>query len=105
MKNNRRTKIKTGDTVIVLSGDSKGETGVVKQVNKSDYTAVVEGVNMVKKHVRPTAEAPGGIVDKEAPLHLSKLMLVDANGVASRTKVDYVDGKKVRKSKKTQEVI
>ena len=105
MRNNRRTKIKTGDTVIVLSGDSKGETGVVKQVSKSDYTAVVEGVNMVKKHVRPTAEAPGGIVDKEAPLHLSKLMLVDANVVASRTKVEYVDGKKVRKSKKTQEVI
>ena len=105
MKNNKRTKIKTGDTVIVLSGDSKGETGVVKQVNKNDYTAVVEGVNMVKKHVKPTAKSPGGIIDKEAALHLSKLMLVDASGVASRVKVEYVDGKKVRKSKKTQEVI
>ena len=102
-------KIKKGDTVIVLSGKDKGKNGkvlrIVKFKTNPRVKAVVEGVNKVKKHVRPTAESPGGIIDKEAALHLSKLMLVDANGVASRTKVEFVDGKKVRKSKKTQEVI
>ena len=101
-----KSHIRKGDTVVVLSGDSKGETGVVEVVFATEYTAIVEGVNMVKRHVRPSAEQPGGIIEKEAPLHLSKLMLVDANGQASRIKKERNEnGKLVRVSKKTQEVI
>jgi large subunit ribosomal protein L24 len=98
--------IKKGDTVVVLSGDSKGDTGVVEAVFAADYRALVKGVNMVKRHVRPNADQMGGIIEKEASIHLSNLMLVDANGAASRIKNGRDDnGKKVRISKKTQEVI
>jgi len=109
MKNldNKKIKlhIKKGDTVVVLSGDSKGETGVVQKVLVDDYRAIVEGVNKVKRHVKPSADSPGGIVEQEAPIHISNLMLVDANGVASRVKREKREGKTVRVSKKTQEVI
>lgn len=107
-KSNKKIKshIRTGDTVKVLSGDSKGDTGTVKQVFVEDYRAIVEGVNMVKRHVRPSAEQPGGIVEKEAPIHISNLMLVDADGQASRIKRDRDEkGKLVRVSKKTQQII
>lgn len=101
-----KSHIKKGDTVKVLSGDSKGDTGVVEVVFAADYRAIVKGVNMVKRHVRPTADQMGGIVEKEAPIHISNLMLVDANGEASRIKKQRDEnGKKVRISKKTQEVI
>lgn len=101
-----KSHIKKGDTVKVLSGDSKGDTGVVEVVFAADYRAIVKGVNMVKRHVRPTADQMGGIVEKEAPIHISNLMLVDANGEASRIKQQRDEnGKKVRISKKTQEVI
>lgn len=101
-----KSHIKKGDTVVVLSGDSKGETGVVKEVLRKEYRAVVEGVNMVKRHVRPSAEQAGGIVEKEASIHISNLMLVDENGTASRIKRQRNEnGKLVRVSKKTQEVI
>ena len=101
-----KSHIRKGDTVVVLSGDSKGETGVVEAVFAAEYRAIVKGVNMVKRHVRPSAEQPGGIIEKEAPLHMSKLMLVDAEGKASRIKRERNEnGKLVRVSKKTQEVI
>jgi large subunit ribosomal protein L24 len=105
-KNLTKSHIKKGDTVKVLSGDSKGDTGVVEVVLAAQYRAIVKGVNMVKRHVRPTADQVGGIVEKEASIHISNLMLVDANGLASRvTKQLDENGKKVRISKKTQEVI
>lgn len=98
--------IRKGDTVVVLSGDSKGDTGVVEAVFAVEYRALVKGVNMVKRHVKPNADQMGGIIEKEASIHISNLMLVDANGKASRIKNDRDDkGKKVRISKKTQEVI
>jgi large subunit ribosomal protein L24 len=101
-----KSHIKKGDTVVVLSGDSKGDTGVVEAVLAADYRAIVKGVNMVKRHVKPNADQMGGIVEKEAPIHISNLMLVDADGKASRVKNGRDDnGKKVRISKKTQEVI
>jgi len=101
-----KSQIRKGDNVVVLSGDSKGDTGVVEAVFPAEYRAIVKGVNMVKRHVRPSAEQPGGIIEKEAPIHISNLMLVDANGVASRIKMEKDEnGKKVRVSKKTQEVI
>ncbi len=106
-KQNTPTKlhIKTGDTVLVLSGDDKGKKGVVKQVFPSEYRAIVEGINKVKRHVKPTAERTGGIEEREAPLHISKLMLVDAEGIASRIKREVRNGQKVRVSKKTSAVI
>lgn len=97
--------IKKGDTVLVLSGADKKKTGKVLKVIPEQYRAVVEGINKVKRHVKPTAESPGGIFEKEAAIHISNLMLVDANGTASRIKKEKVDGKTVRVSKKTQEVI
>ena len=107
MKKNQiiKSHIKKGDRVMVIAGESKGDIGVVQKVIPADYRAVVEGVNKVKRHVRPTAEQPGGITEKEAAIHISNLMLVDANDVPSRVKVEVRDGKKVRVSKKTGEVI
>jgi len=99
-----KLKIKTGDTVKVIAGDHKGEEGKVAKVI-SKNRAIVEGVNMISKHTKPSADNPqGGIVKREASLHISNLMLVE-NGAT--TKVGYrMDGdKKVRFSKKSKEVI
>lgn len=103
--------IKTGDKVLILSGDSKGLTGTVTRIFTDTYRAIVdgEGIRKAKRHVRPTAESPGGIVERDMPIHISNLKLVDAQGVASRVKHEEreVNGKMktVRVSKKTQEVI
>jgi large subunit ribosomal protein L24 len=101
-----KSHIKKGDTVVVLSGDSKGDTGVVEAVFAAEYRAIVKGVNMVKRHVRPSAEQMGGIIEKEASIHISNLMLLDANGERSRIKNERNEnGAKIRVSKKTKEVI
>ena len=73
-----KLKIKTGDNVKVIAGDHKGITGKVTRVYKEKNKAIVEGVNMVSKHTKPSAKNPqGGIVKKEAPIHISNLLLVD----------------------------
>jgi large subunit ribosomal protein L24 len=100
--------IKTGDIVKVLSGDDKGKTGKVLSVNLEKRSALVEGLNMVTKHVKPTATNPqGGIEKKEASIHVSNLMLVDPKtGEATRIGRKLGEnGKLVRYSKKTGEVI
>lgn len=98
--------LKRGDKVRVLSGSSKGKEGSVLAVNAKTYRAVVEGVNFVKKHVKPTNDNPGGIVEQEAPVHISNLMLVDPkSGEATRIRRDKVDGKSVRVSVKSGEII
>lgn len=99
--------IKKDDTVKVLAGEYKGQTGKVIRVYPEKNKALVEGINVVKKHNKPTAENPqGGITEMEAPVHLSNLMYVDANGDASRVGRKKDDqGKLVRYSKKTQEII
>ncbi|MCF6223762.1 MAG: 50S ribosomal protein L24 [Flavobacteriaceae bacterium] len=100
-----KLKIKTGDTVKVIAGDHKGEKGKIVKVFIDKNRAIVEGVNMVSKHTKPSADNPqGGIVKKEASLHISNLMLVEGDGA---TKVGYrMEGdKKVRFSKKSKEVI
>ncbi len=100
--------IKKGDNVKVISGNSKGLQGRVLNVNKKTYRAIVEGVNMVKKHTKPNAENPqGGIISQEAPIHISNLMVIDSSGNATRIgrKLDEKTGKRVRYSKKTGEVI
>ncbi|UCS93676.1 50S ribosomal protein L24 [Echinicola marina] len=109
-KKNKQPKlhIKTGDTVKVLAGDDKGKTGKVLSVNLEKSRAIVEGLNMVTKHVKPTATNPqGGIEKKEAAIHVSNLMLVDPKtGEATRTgRKPGENGKLVRYSKKTGEVI
>ena len=99
--------IKKDDTVKVISGESKGEEGKVLEVYPTKNRALVEGVNMVKRHTKPNATHPnGGIVEQEATIQLSNLMLVDPKtGEATRTGRKLVDGKLARYSKKTGEVI
>ena len=99
--------IKKGDTVKVLAGNSNGKTGKVLEVFPSKYRAIVEGLNMVTKHTKPSAENPeGGIQKMEASIHLSNLMLVNpSNGEATRVGRKIEDGKLKRYSKKTGEVI
>jgi large subunit ribosomal protein L24 len=108
-KNNKTTKlhVKKGDTVLVISGDSKGKKGRVLEVLVKTNRAVVEGLNMVKRHTKPNAQYPnGGIIEKEAPIHISNLKVVDNAGNATRIGRKAGDnGKLVRYSKKSGEVI
>ena len=103
--------IKKGDTVYVLAGDDKGKTGCVLQVLAKEGRAIVEGINMVKKSTKPSAQHPqGGIIEKEAPIHLSNINVVDPkSGKTPRpTRVGFKkdkDGKTVRYSKKSGEEI
>jgi large subunit ribosomal protein L24 len=102
-----KLKIKSGDTVKVIAGDHKGTTGTVTRVYREKNKAVVEGVNMVSKHTKPSAKNPqGGIVKKEAPIHISNLSLVDPKSKEA-TKVGYrTEGdKKVRFAKKSNQVL
>jgi large subunit ribosomal protein L24 len=98
-------KIKSGDTVRIIAGDHKGEEGKVLVVYRDKNRALVEGVNMISKHTKPSAQNPqGGIVKREASIHISNLMLLE-NG--EPTKVGYrMEGdKKVRFSKKSDKAI
>ena len=98
-------KIKKGDTVRVIAGNEKGKEGTVAHILKEKNRVVVEGVNMVTKRVKPSASNPqGGIVKKEAALHISNLMLVE-NGLTVRVGYRIEDGKKARYSKKTNKSI
>lgn len=102
-----KLKIKSGDTVKVIAGDHKGSEGKVLRVYKEKNKAVVEGINMVSKHTKPSAKNPqGGIVKKEAPIHISNIALVDPKS-KSATRVGYkTEGdKKVRFAKKSNQVL
>jgi large subunit ribosomal protein L24 len=102
-----KLKIKSGDTVKVIAGDHKGSEGKVLRVDREKNKAVVEGINMVSKHTKPSAKSPqGGIVKKEAPMHISNLSLIDPKS-KKVTKVGIkVEGdKKVRFSKKSNQVL
>ena len=101
-----KLKIKSGDTVIVTAGDHKGSEGKVMKVILEKNKAIVEGVNMVSKHEKPSATNPqGGIVKKEAALHISNLSLVDPKtGTATRVGYRMEDGKKVRFTKKSNQI-
>ena len=101
-----KLKIKTGDTVRVIAGDHKGSEGKVIKVLIDKNKAIVEGVNMVKKHIKPSAQSPqGGIVEKEAFIQISNLSLLTAKGETTRVGYKMENGKKVRFSKKSNEVI
>jgi large subunit ribosomal protein L24 len=98
--------IKIGDTVRVITGESKGQEGEILSIDRINLRAVVKGLNLVKKHVKPTASNPqGGIEEKEAAIHVSNLMVV-INGEATKIgRKPNEDGKIVRFSKKSGEVI
>lgn len=104
----KKLHIKKGDTVVVVTGNDKGKKGRVLEVIRKTDRAIVEGVNMMKKHTKPNAETPqGGIVEKEAPIHISNLMLVDpktGEGTRIGRKLNE-EGKLVRISKKSGEEI
>lgn len=98
--------IKKGDKVTVIAGSSKGQSGEVLKVIKNKYRALVEGVNIKKKHTKPTNDNPGGINDVEGSIHISNLALVDPkSGEATRIGRKVEDGKLVRYSKKSGERI
>lgn len=101
-----KLKIKTGDTVRVIAGDQKGQEGKVVRVLIEKNKAIVEGVNMVKKHEKPSATNPqGGIKEKEAPLQISNLSLIDGNGKATKVGYRMEGDKKVRFAKTTNEIL
>ena len=102
----KKFNIKKGDTVYVNAGNDKGKTGKVLEVVREKDRVIVEGVNMVSKHTKPNPKAPqGGIVKQAAPIHISNVNLMDANGKATRVAHKEVDGKKVRIAKTTGEEI
>ncbi|PIP54397.1 MAG: 50S ribosomal protein L24 [Bacteroidetes bacterium CG23_combo_of_CG06-09_8_20_14_all_32_9] len=100
----KKFNIKKGDTVTVIAGDSKGQQGRVLSVNRDKNTLIVEGVNLISKHTKPNTKSPkGGILKKEASIHISNLMLVDAS-TGKPTKIGHKlndKNKRVRYSKKT----
>ncbi|GAA4271300.1 MULTISPECIES: 50S ribosomal protein L24 [Aquimarina] len=101
-----KLKIKSGDTVRVIAGDNKGQEGTVQKVLKDKNKAIVEGVNLVSKHQKPSATNPqGGIVKQEAPIHISNLSLLTSKGETTRVGYRVEGDKKVRFSKKSNEVI
>ncbi|MFK7983364.1 MAG: 50S ribosomal protein L24 [Saprospiraceae bacterium] len=98
--------IKKGDKVLVIAGAYKGEEGDVLEIFPGKQRAIVSDVNIVKKHTKPTQDNPGGINEVPAPIHISNLMLVDPkSGEPTRVGRKLVDGKLVRFSKKSGEII
>jgi large subunit ribosomal protein L24 len=101
-----KLKLRKGDQVVVRTGAYKGEKGEVLEVLPTQYRAIVEGVNIVKKHQRPTNESEGGIKEIPAPIHLSNLMLIDpSTGEPTRIGRREEEEKLVRYSKKSGETI
>ena len=100
-------RLKTGDNVVVITGKDKGKQGKIVAAKPTENKIIVEGLNMVKKHVRQSEQNPdGGVIEMEAPIKVSNVMLVDPK-TGERTRVGYkmVDGKKVRYAKKSGEVL
>ena len=99
-------KIRKGDKVVVLTGKDKGRTGEVVQVMPKEDKAVVRGINMIARHQKQSASQEGGIVRKEAPLHLSNIAIADPkDSKPTRVGFELRDGKKVRIAKRSGEVI
>lgn len=103
----KRHKVKKGDQVKVVAGEHKGKTGQVQEVIKAKDRVIVEGVNIVTRHIKPSATNPqGGVVESEAGIHVSNVMVIDGKGNATRVGRRRNDnGKLVRYSKKTNEEI
>ena len=99
---------KVGDKVVVIAGKDKGKEGKITKTLKSENKVIVEGVNMIKKHVKPNGQSTGSIVDMEAPINASNVMLIDTK-TKKRTRIGYTidekSNKKIRISKKSNEKI
>ena len=90
-------KIKKGDQVVVTTGRDKGRRGEVVEVRRTENRVLVQGCNIVKRHTRATQDNPGGIINKEAPLHISNVSLIDPDsGKATRIGYEVKGGKKIR---------
>ena len=101
-----KIKINKGDKVRIIAGSQKGTEGSVLNINKENNKAIVEGVNLVKKHNKPNAQNPqGGITEKEAPIDISNLSLLTTDGKTTRVGYRIENENKVRFAKKTDEVI
>ena len=100
-----KMKIKKGDKVIVIAGDDKGKTGEVLKAMPKEGKVVVQGINLVKRHTKPSQTNPGGIVTKEAAIQVSNVAVVTADGKASKVGFKMVDSLKKRVARKTGEVI
>ena len=98
-------KLKKGDTVRVIAGKDKDKEGKIREINKKNNTVIVEGINMITKHTKPSAQnQQGGIVNQEGPIDISNVMYV-SDGKVSRIGFQVQDGKKVRVAKATGKVI
>ncbi|HHM21082.1 MAG TPA: 50S ribosomal protein L24 [Bacteroidetes bacterium] len=98
--------VKKGDKVMVIAGNDKGQIGEILEVFPKKNRAIVDNINMVKKHQKPTQDNPGGIIEMPAPIHISNLMLIDPKtGEPTRIGRKLVDGKLVRYAKKSGELI
>ncbi len=96
---NKKFKIKTGDTVIVIAGKDKGKTGNVTSIIKSKDRVIIDGINIVKRHKKATQESPGKIEEREASIHISNVAHIDPeNGKATRVKYEFKDDVKRRLS-------
>jgi large subunit ribosomal protein L24 len=102
-----KLKVKKGDEVIVITGKNKGKKGKILSVLPKENKAVVSGVNLVKKHMKPSQSSEGGIIQKELPIHVSNISLIDPKSGGS-TRIGFKtleDGSKVRVAKKSGEII
>jgi large subunit ribosomal protein L24 len=100
-------KIKKGDKVVVMAGRDKGKTGEVRQVMRDEGRAIVTGVNLVRRHTKPSVQGEGGILTKESPIHLSNLAIADPKS-GKPTRVGFKtldDGRKVRVAKRSGDLI
>ncbi len=103
----KKLKVKKGDKVVVITGRDKGKKGEILKVLREKNRVIVQGINMVKKHRKPTQQQPGGIEEKEASIHVSNVSLIDPK-TDKPTRVGYTTlkgGNKVRVAKKSGEVI
>jgi large subunit ribosomal protein L24 len=111
-KRRRAMKIRSGDQVTVIAGKDRGKKGRVLRVERSKNRVYVEGLNMAKRHVRPRAPSrsgvtPGtegqlaGVIDREGPIHISNVMLLDPKGQPTRVRIDRASGKRVRVAKRS----
>jgi large subunit ribosomal protein L24 len=105
--NQIKRHVKKGDMVQVIAGDDKGKKGRIIEIKSDTNRAIVEGINIVSRHTKPNAQNQnGGIIKKEAPVHISNLQVVDKTGVSSRVgRKENESGKLVRVSKKSGEII
>jgi large subunit ribosomal protein L24 len=106
----RSLKIRSGDRVQVISGKDRGKSGRVMRVDPASERVYVEGLNMVKRHTRPqqaqgtraeTAQQLGGVIEREGPIHISNVMLLDAKGKPTRVRIEREGGERVRVASKT----